>query len=71
MTKRATDVKVGDVLNVNTGYFPLDDENCKVLKIKHGKGMFGEKMIDFFIESKGAGNHWFSVSPNNTVTIGN
>ena len=31
MTKKATDIKVGDILNVNTGYRPLDDEDFKVL----------------------------------------
>jgi hypothetical protein len=69
VTKKATDIKVGDILNVNTGYRPLDDENCKVLQIKSGKGLFNDEIISFFIESR-EGNHWFDVSFSNTVTIG-
>ena len=54
-----TQVKVGDILSVNTGYRPLDDEYCKVLKVKHSKGLFGDEQIEFFIESY-HGNHWYS-----------
>lgn len=69
MTKKATEIKVGDIINVNTGYRPLDDENCEVLEIKRGDGLFGEDVISFFIKS-GEGNHWFDCFPNHTVTMG-
>ena len=69
MTKKVTDIKVGDIINVNTGYRPLDDEDCKVLEIKSGVGLFGEATISFFIESR-EGNHWFDCFPHNTVRMG-
>lgn len=69
MTKNATEIKVGDIININTGYRPLDDENCKVLDIKSGVGLFGDPMINFYIESY-HGNHWTDFSPDNTVTMG-
>ena len=56
----ATEIKVGDILNVNTGYRPLDDENCKVLKVERKKSLFGDEQIGFFIESH-HGNHWYDV----------
>lgn len=54
-----TQVKVGDIINVNTGYRPLDDENCEVLKIKRSTGSFGDEQIEFLIKSY-HGNHWYS-----------
>lgn len=56
-----TQIKVGDIINVNTGYRPLDDENCKVLKIKREiKGLFPQDTISFFIKSY-HGDHWYDV----------
>jgi hypothetical protein len=65
---KATDVKIGDVLNVNTGYRPLDDENCEVLKIENRLGLFGDKQISFFLKSY-EGNHWFDVSLESNLTL--
>ena len=56
----ATDIKVGDIINVNTGYRPLDDEDCKVLAIEEKSGLFGDKMLSFKIDSH-HGKHWFDV----------
>ena len=58
MTISVKQVRIGDVLSINTGYNPLDDENCRVLKIRDSKGLFGDEMISFFIESR-YGNHWY------------
>ena len=57
----ATEIKVGDILSVNTGYRPLDDENCKVLDIKREvSGLFPVDTIKFFIDSY-HGKHWYDV----------
>ena len=65
---KATEVKIGDILNVNTGYHPLDDENCKVLEIKNRLGLFGDKQISFFLKSL-EGNHWFDVSLESSLML--
>lgn len=59
MTKPITQIKIGDIINVNTGYRPLDDENCKVIDIIHTEGLFGDKQIEFLIDSR-HGKHWYS-----------
>lgn len=53
-----TQIKVGDIISVNTGSRPFDDENCKVLEIKRTTGMFGDEQISFFIASY-TGAHWY------------
>jgi hypothetical protein len=55
-----TDIKVGDIIDVNTGYRPLDDEDCEVLAIKETNGLFGDKSISFEIDSY-HGKHWYEV----------
>ena len=56
----ATDIKVGDIIVVNTGYCPLDDENCEVLAIEKKNGLFGDECISFLIDSY-HGKQWFDV----------
>lgn len=56
----ASKVNVGDILSVNTGYRPLDDEYCKILSIEERTGFFGDSCIIFFIESR-YGNHEWEV----------
>lgn len=55
-----TKIKVGDIINVNTGNHPLDEEDCEVLKIEMGKTLFGDDMIKFYIKSY-HGDHWYGV----------
>lgn len=47
----AKDIKVGDKISVNTGYRPLDDEDCTVLDIKEENGMFGDENFIFRIKT--------------------
>lgn len=63
----STQIKVGDILNVNTGYRPLDDEDCEVLKISERMGLFGEAELVFHIKSY-HGNHDYHVDPTKNVT---
>lgn len=65
-TKKATEIKIGDTINVNTGYRPLDDENCKILDRRETTGLFNNPQIEFYIESS-YGNHWYVVSPENIL----
>lgn len=53
-----TDVKVGDILSVNTGHRILDDEDCEVLEVKDTEGLFGDPQKSFWIKSV-HGNHWY------------
>lgn len=58
----ATEIQIGDTLNINTGYRPLDDENCKVLDIKREvTGLFPVDTISFLIDSFDYGKHWYDV----------
>lgn len=59
-TKLAAEVVVGDVLDVNTGYRPLDDEACLVLAVEHGSGLFGDAEIRFLIQTY-EDDHWWCV----------
>jgi hypothetical protein len=61
------DIKVGDIISVNTGYRPLDDEDCKVLKIEEGVSLFDDPERRFFIDSNNAGKHWYHCNLNHTV----
>lgn len=61
-------VKKGDVLNVNTGYRPLDDEDCEVLKVREIKGLFGDNQIEFQIQT-GHGIDNYCVGENEKVSV--
>lgn len=68
MIKQAKEIVVGDVINVNTGYRPLDDENVKVLSITEGKDLFGNEILTFLIDSW-EGTHDFDVDPDSNITM--
>jgi hypothetical protein len=51
------DAVVGDVMSVNTGYRPLDDEDCEILSITPGTGLFSEEEFIFSIKSAAYGIH--------------
>ena len=48
----AKDVQVGDTLNIDTGYRPLDSEDCLVTKIGTIKGLFGDEQLLFSVKTR-------------------
>ena len=61
MKKKVLEVEIGDIINVNTGYRPLDDEDCEVLDIRTKFGLFGDEAVEFLIDSY-HGKHWYECS---------
>ena len=66
--KKATEIKVGDVISVNTGYRLFDDEDCEVLRISEGETC-GKKHIALHIKSHDYGNHDYQVWPENVLYV--
>jgi hypothetical protein len=61
------EVPATGIPNYVAGYRPLDDEDCKVLKIEEGVSLFDDPERRFFIDSNNAGKHWYHCNLNHTV----
>lgn len=51
-------LKVGDIVNLDTGYRPFDSEDCEILEIEKGLDPFDEEVVRCLITSYRVGTHW-------------
>lgn len=68
-TIKASELVVGDVVNINTGYRPLDDEDCKVLSLSPGTDVFGGDRINASVRIPGGKVIDTDFTPDSNVLI--
>jgi len=66
-TIKAPNLKIGDIVSINTGYRPLDDEWCKILAIKESQTIFDTPTLELEVLSESNEKFTYDIEPKYSI----